>query len=353
MAFDNHLMQPLFHLTIGKPGSSFAFEIARKIGLPEEILKDASGKIGEEHINFDRHLKDILRDKRYWENKRQDIRTENRKLEELVEQYEAEMSKLKDERRDILGKAREEAEELLKEANRKIENTIREIRETQADREKTRRARSQLDELKLSVKDTSKSDEIIERKIEKLRNRDSRPGKKKITKPVERKNIEGIPPFSMVPPEKGEFVIIEGTSSAGEVTRIEGKKVTVITGNVTTTVDISKLRRLTPDEMKLVSARKRPQRNVSWESTIRKSNFSPEKDVRGMRAEEALRVVQELVDEAIVIQYPTLRILHGKGDGILRQVIRQYLSAVPLIRSFRDENLESGGSGITIIDLDL
>ncbi|TFH33548.1 MAG: hypothetical protein E4G95_09585 [Bacteroidia bacterium] len=353
MMFDNHLMQPLFRLDIGKPGSSFAFEIARKIGLPEEILKDASGKTGEEHINFDRHLKDILRDKRYWEDKRQDIRTQNKKLEELVDQYEAEMSNLNVERRDIKGRAKEEAADLLSEANRRIENTIREIRETQADREKTRKVRSELEELKVSVEVKSEADERIERKIEKLRNREKGIGKTRSRKTATRKESEDTVSFSKVPLTRGEYVIIEGTSSAGEVTRIEGKRATVVTGNITTTVDISMIRRLTRDEIKRSANNIRPQRALNWEITERKSNFSPETDVRGKRADEALRVVQELVDEAIVIQYPTLRILHGKGDGILREVIRQYLASVPLVRTFRDENIESGGSGITIVDLDL
>lgn len=353
MMFDNHLMQPLFRLDTGKPGSSFAFEIARKIGLPEEILKDASLKIGEDHINFDRHLKDILRDKRYWEDKRQEIRTRNKKLDELVEQYESEITNLKSDRREIISRAKEEAETLLKEANRQIENTIRQIKEAQADREKTKKVRVELDKLKVSIGETGEEDRKIERKIEKLRSRDSKVRKVKPVKPEKKDYIEEAIPFGKLPLKEGEFVIIEGTSSAAEVIRIEGKKVTVVAGNITTTVDISRIRRLSAGEMKRLPGVSRQVKPLNWEVTKRKSRFSAEKDIRGMRAEAALQVVQEMVDEAIVVQYPTIRILHGKGDGILRDVIRQYLATLPFVRSFRDEHLESGGSGITVVELDI
>lgn len=352
MMFDNHRMLPLFRLDIGKPGSSFAFEIARKIGLPEEILKNAADKIGEEHINFDRHLKDILRDKRYWEDKRQDIRTRNNKLDSLVEQYEEEIVRLKGERAEIIKRAKEEAGEILRETNRQIENTIRQIRETNAEKESTRKARQKLEELKVTIGDSNSDELKIEQKIRKLREREQSVRKReKKTKAVTGQNKPVA--ADRAPLQKGEYVMLEGTNSAGEVIKIEGKKATVITGNITTTVDISKLRRLTGEEQKRLSGSRKPSKALNWEVTGRRNQFKPERDIRGLRAEMALQVVQEMVDEAIVIQYPTLRILHGKGDGILRQVIRQFLSTVDLVRSFRDENVESGGTGITIVELDV
>ena len=169
MAFDNHLMQPLFQLTIGKPGSSFAFEIARKIGLPEEILTEASAKAGVKNINYDRHLKDIARDKRYWETKRQSIRQQEKRLEELMAEYETELSGAKTLRKEIITKAKDEAQQLLKESNRMIENTIRQIKESQAEKEKTKDLRQQLEEFKSVVEKETKTKETeSEEKIAEL-----------------------------------------------------------------------------------------------------------------------------------------------------------------------------------------
>ncbi|MEZ5010797.1 MAG: hypothetical protein R2744_03955 [Bacteroidales bacterium] len=288
MMFDNHLMQPLFRLDIGKPGSSFAFEIARKIGLPEEILAVASDKIGEDHINFDRHLKDILRDKRYWEGKRQEIRSRSKKLDEMAEKYDIEISRIKDERKEIIEKAKEEASSLLKEANRQIENTIRQIKESNAAREKTLEARSELEKLKISISEESDEDAAIERKIEKLKAREKSKGVKiKKVRPANEK--EGSEKQALNKPvEAGEMVIIDGTSTPGEVVKIEGRRATVIIGNVTTTADISLLRRLTREEKSRKRVQTANNRKLDWEITGRRSNFKSERDIRGMRAERGI-----------------------------------------------------------------
>lgn len=358
MMFDNHHMQPLFRLDIGKPGSSFAFEIARKIGLPEDILANASDKVGEDHINFDRHLKDILRDKRYWDKKRQNIRVNSNRLDELIEQYEKEMSALKSERKELISKAKTEAKKLIDDANKKIERTIKEIREAQAEKEKTKKIRAGLEEVVTDSNVGNDTDEKIERKIEKLREKE-----KNLKKTREMRDVAGLKTEAKAktkeevledrPLRIGDKVMIEGASAAGEVSEIKGKRVSVEFGNIKTTVDEKKLRRISGNEYSRISRQNRQIPSLDWEVTQRKSRFKPEIDLRGERAEAALEKVRDLVDEAIMVQYANLRILHGKGDGILRHLIREYLSTVDLVIDFRDEHIEAGGSGVTIVRLDV
>ncbi|MCA1756451.1 MAG: Smr/MutS family protein [Bacteroidales bacterium] len=364
MLYDTHLMQPLFRLETGRPGSSFAFEIARKIGLPGPILDDAAARVGEENVDFDRHLKDLLRDKRYWENKRQEIRIRNNKLQETIDRYEEQMSEIKAERRRIVEKAREEAETLLGETNRRIENTIREIRESEAEKKRTREVRRHLEEFKnevLSLRNQGADNEaggaLAETgsghkagMSEKGKQYDPRSRGKSSRQATQ---VKGGKTSGITPPGPEDIVRIEGTNTTGKIVRIEGKKVTVETDNMIVTVDISGIKKLTHDEIKAV----KPVRGRFIRSdpglSGRKLSFKPERDVRGMRAEEAIEVVRKLVDDAAVVQYPTVRVLHGKGDGILRSVIREYLATLPVVRKFRDEHLESGGTGITVIDLDI
>jgi DNA mismatch repair protein MutS2 len=382
MLYDTHLMQPLFRLETGRPGSSFAFEIARKIGLPDSILDDAAARVGEENVDFDRHLKDLLRDKRYWEKKRQEIRIRNNKLQETIDRYEEQMSDIKSERRRIVEKAREEARALLGETNRMIENTIREIRESEAERSRTREVRRHLEEFKnevLSIKESGDDNESPDgmtktvgeypadspdgdssvrrgRKGEgdgniKESESHSKSHSKSRIRPVSQPG--GAAASGTAPPAPGDIVRIEGTNTAGKIVRIEGKKVTIETDNMIVTAAISSIKKLTRDEIRAV----KPVRSRVVRSdpglTLRKMSFKPDRDVRGFRAEEAIEAVRNLVDDAAVVQYPTVRVLHGKGDGILRSVIREYLSTLPVVRKFRDEHLESGGSGITVIDLDI
>jgi len=350
MMFDNHRMEPLFKLDTGKPGSSFAFEIARRIGLPEKILKIASERAGEEHIDFDRHLKDVLRDKRYWDKKRQDIRKESKKLDELVSAYEKEISELKSERKEIIRRAGEEADSIIKDANKTVERTIKEIREAQAEKERTKESRKQLDKLKEGVRQkTGEEDRRIAKKRDMLREK-----QKKVRKPEnparadKRKDTDAGRPL-----RTGDKVIMEGSERVGEVVTAGKKKVSIAFGNVITKVDHSRVRRASDKEALSSGTRSSSASDLNWDITRRRNRFSPDMDVRGMRAEEALDTVKEFIDEAIMVQYPSLRILHGKGDGILRQVIREYLSAAELVRNYHDAHLEAGGSGITIVELDL
>lgn len=359
MLFDNHLMQPLFKLDIGKPGSSFAFEIARKIGLPEKVLEDAAGKVGEDHINFDRHLKDILRDKRYWDKKRQNIRFGSKRLDELIEDYEKEIAELRKERKEVISRAREEAKALLDEANRRVERTIKEIKEAQAEKHKTRVARSKLEAFESSLETDPEADKRIEAKIKKLREKEKRlkenrevtkAGLKETQVPVKHKDI---PEDISGPLKIGDKVTMDGVSSPGEITALEGKKAVILIGNMITTVPLDRLTKISTGEYRRQTRSMSGTASLDWEVTKRRSLFKPDIDVRGMRADEAIEVVQNLVDEAIMVRYANLRILHGKGNGILRHLIREYLSTVDLVADYRDEHVEAGGSGITIVKLDV
>jgi DNA mismatch repair protein MutS2 len=348
MLFDHHLMQPLFQLSIGKPGSSFAFEIARKIGLPEEILNRASEKAGIKNINYDRNLKDIARDKRYWENKRQSIRQHEKRLEELIEQYEKEMSGARDLRKEIIAKARAEAETMLNDTNRVIENTIRQIRESQAEKDKTKEARQHLDEFRQAVSEEIKPSETLsEEKVTRLA------GKVKKIKPSFISSKEAIPEKTDKPFEPGDAVRMSDTMAYGEIIRIENKMAQIETGSLRFFVPLDKIERISRAELRksLRSESKLPESDPLI--IQRKLNFKPEIDIRGVRGEEALNLVRDFIDNALMVQHRNLRILHGKGNGILRQLVREYLSTMNVVKSYRDEQVDLGGSGITVVEMDL
>ena len=355
MLFDTGMMEPLFRLEAGKPGSSFAFEIARKIGLPEEILSAAAARVGEEHIDFDRHLKDVIRDKHYWERKRRNIRQIEKKLEEDLEKYAGRLEKAEKEKKEIIAAARQEARQLLEGVNKKIENTIRQIRESQAEKESTLQARKELSELKKKVEEEiAGSPGDAGEKLSRLRARQEKLRRKKQEKEGPsggNEEMQQVP--AETPIEKGDPVMLEERGIAGEVLDVSGKSVMVAFGNMITTVDAKKLRKLSRSEAR-AAGRDRPAAGASpmFDLRQKKLSFRPERDVRGMRAEEAIGIVESLIDDAVMVNAGEVKILHGKGNGILRQLIRQYLGTVPVVRSFRDEHVEFGGSGITIVELD-
>lgn len=351
MLFDTAKIQPLFKLSIGEPGSSFAFEIARKIGLPEEILKSATDKIGKDHIDFDKNLKDILRDKRYWETKRDSIRKSEKRLEEQIERYSIELESAKKMQKEIIQKAKAEAEDLLAGVNKQIENTIREIKESQAEKEKTKRARKKIDDYKEKISDLNSEEEArINRKIEKLKNREKN-GKKKSGKDSIKTEQQKI--VSENSYEKGDKVKMYGQDTVGEVLDINSNSIMVAFGNMITTVDKKRLEKISDKQYnKLTKTKSNSNQKSSWDFGERRLNFKPEIDVRGKRAEEALQIVNDFIDEAIVINMSTVKILHGKGDGILRQLIRQYLETVDVVKSCRDESVQFGGSGITVVEFE-
>jgi len=348
MLFDTDKIQPLFKLSIGEPGSSFAFEIARKIGLPEDILQSATAKIGKDHINFDKNLKDIIRDKRYWESKRESARKSEKKLEQLIANYSSELEDAEKSRKEILTKAKEEAQQMLDGVNKRIENTIREIRESQAEKEKTKQARKQLADFKEQVENIdSKEEEKIQRKIEKLKNREKR--KKEQKHPVEENQKPEKNPDVF---EKGDKVRLHGQETAGEVLDVNGQSIMVAFGNMITTLDKKRLDKISEKQYQQMAGVDGQISSTKWDFGEKRLNFKPEIDVRGKRADEALQAVRDFIDEALVINVGTVKILHGKGNGILRQLIRQYLETVDLVKSFHDESVQFGGSGITIVEFE-
>ncbi|MBO4802270.1 MAG: Smr/MutS family protein [Bacteroidaceae bacterium] len=376
MLYDRHLMQALFQLQIGQPGSSFAVEIARKIGIPEEVISDASDIVGRDYINADKWLQDIVRDRRYWQQKRETIHGREKQMEQTISKYEEEITELQRQRKEIIRKAKEEAEQLLQEANARIERTIREIKEAQAEKEETRRVRQSLEDYRIREVENQENlgDEEIERKMEKIRRRQEKKKKR------EKKEDTGLAPLSS--PEgdttlsssvnKGieapsgavwgasgsasaaspTFVRIKGQTSVGKLLSVDGKNATVLFGQMRTMVKVDRLvpaqapkAQETPTGATFVS---RETQNLMRDKSL---NFKQEIDVRGMRGEEALNAIMHYMDDAIQVGVARVRILHGTGTGALRQLIRQYLQTVPSVIDARDEHVQFGGAGITVVEL--
>ena len=337
MLYDRHQMQALFQLSIGQPGSSFAIEIARKTGIPEEVISDASEIVGSDYIQSDKYLQDIVRDKRYWEGKRQTIHQHEKSLEGHIQRYETNLEEIERERKQILSRAKQQAEELLAEANRRIENAIREIKEAQAEKERTREVREELQEFREQVKNDDTrglmSEEDFAKKLRQMEERKARKAQRKENK---------------------------GTNSIGEIESIQGKQATVIFGGLRSKVKMEQLERTSsnPSQGGEASGNKHAhlaiQTSHMTRATMedRKQNFHQDIDVRGMRGDEAIDTVMHFIDDAILIGLSRVRILHGTGTGILRQLIRQYLATVPNVKKAKDEHVQFGGAGITVVDLE-
>lgn len=365
MLYDRHEMKALFQLSIGQPGSSFAIEIARKTGLPEEVIDDASEIVGSEYIQSDKYLQDIVRDKRYWESKRQNVHQQEKQLRQKLEKYEEELQEIERQRKEILRKAKEQAEELLRESNKKIENTIREIREAQAHKEETKRIREELNAFKQVVDeiDGNDSDELIARKMRQIQERKERREKRKRDKADGTKNSNTATQTatgssatekksSALAIKVGDSVRIKGLKSVGTVESVDGKTATVIFGDMRTKMRADRLEHAEkPKHEEAPSAYTAASRMTRDTIDSRKLNFKQDIDVRGMRADEAIQAVMYYIDDAILVGMSRVRILHGTGTGALRIAIREYLSTVPNVSGFRDEHVQFGGAGITVVDL--
>ena len=369
MLYDRHEMQALFQLAIGQPGSSFAIEIARKTGIPEEVIREASDIVGSDYIQSDKYLQDIVRDKRYWEGKRQTIHQHEKSLENKINRYEDELNEIERQRKEILRKAKEQAEELLRESNKKIENAIREIKEAQAEKERTRLVREELNAFKeeLTDIDTKDNDEAIARKIRQIQERKERREKRKqekankadspVSAPAPKAKVEDNKPIVA-----GDTVRIKGLSSVGEVESVDGKMATVIFGGMKTKMRADRLEHAEKPKQHTTKAEERNNNIAGSYATVsrdtrdvidnRKMNFHQDLDVRGMRGDEAINAVTYFIDDAILVGMSRVRILHGTGTGVLRQLIRQYLGTIPNVSHFRDEHVQFGGAGITVVDLD-
>lgn len=351
MLYDRHEMRALFQLQIGNPGSSFAVEIARKIGLPEDVIADASEIVGSEYIQSDKYLQDIVRDKRYWETKRQNIRRREKQMEETIARYERELEELDRSRKEILKKAKEDAGRLLEESNARIENTIRTIKEAQAEKERTREVRQDLADFRRQVEEADKAamEEKIARKMDRLREKQERRKERK----EREENEPSVQPVVKVKPiGAGDYVRIKGQTSVGQVMELNGKNAVVMFGLMKTNVKADRLERADAPKQTNTMAKAT---FVSSETQDRmyekKLNFKQDIDVRGMRGDEAVQAVTYFIDDAILVGVSRVRILHGTGSGILRTLIRQYLATVPGVAGFKDEHVQFGGAGITVVDL--
>ena len=321
MLYDRNKMQPLFMLSIGTAGSSFAIEIARKIGLPDDVINAASKIVGEEQIDFDKHLQDVARDKRYWEQKRAKIKEEEKKLQSLTEHYDALVQDIKKKEKEIIRNAKEEASQIIKNSNAKIENTIRAIKESAADKNITQSERRELENFKKS----------LDKQLEK------------------QPDIKQLKDF-----HKGDRVRIKGQNIAGTIDAVNGKTAIVFFGQIKSTVDVSKLEHLTASqlkEMEKYSTNAVANAKKGFDMRERQLNFSQDIDVRGMRVDEALQAVIYFLDDAQMFNVSRVRILHGTGTGALKSAIRDYLYQSSIVKSFKDEHVQFGGAGITVVDL--
>ena len=321
MLYDRNKMQPLFMLSIGTAGSSFAIEIARKIGLPDDVINAASKIVGEEQIDFDKHLQDVARDKRYWEQKRAKIKEEEKKLQSLTEHYDALVQDIKKKEKEIIRNAKEEASQIIKNSNAKIENTIRAIKESAADKNITQSERRELENFKKS----------LDKQLEK------------------QPSVKQQQDF-----HKGDRVRIKGQNIAGTIDAVNGKTAIVFFGQIKSTVDVSKLEHLTASqlkEMEKYSTNAVANAKKGFDMRERQLNFSQDIDVRGMRVDEALQAVIYFLDDAQMFNVSRVRILHGTGTGALKSAIRDYLYQSSIVKSFKDEHVQFGGAGITVVDL--
>jgi DNA mismatch repair protein MutS2 len=339
MLYDRQRMQPLFQLSIGYPGSSFAIEIARKIGLPQEVIGKASEIVGSDYINMDKYLLDIVRDRKYWENKRNEIHIKEKRLNEAIEKYDRQFESITQEHKDIIKEAKIEAKEILSQSNAQIERTIREIKETQAEKERTKAARQKLNEFKQKIED------------EQIEQPEPLKALKPKRQPQPKQKAKTAVKVDKRPLKVNDNVVMKGATSVGKVISIDEKYAIVAFGNIKTRVESSMLERTNKTVEKA--------KDTSFVSTSTKNdirdkqlNFKPDIDVRGMRADEAIQAVTYFIDDAIQFNSKRVRILHGTGTGILRERIREYLNTVANIRSYRDEHVQLGGAGITVVDLE-
>lgn len=344
MLYDRHNMQPLFQLEIGNPGSSFAIEIARKIGLPETVIQQAIEKVGVEHINYDKHLQDIVRDKRYWESKRQQIRQREKRIEELEIKYENELKTINSQRKEIINKAKADANAILANTNAKIENTIREIKESQAEKERTKTARLNIEKFKESLSLSDENDAVTAR-MQKIKEKQARRNQQKENKSKLEKT------FDSEKLKVGDNVKIKGQNVVGEILEIQDKDAIIRFGTLKSSMKVDKLDKISNNSLKKEKRRTVVVGNTTNEEIRqRKLNFRQDIDVRGMRANEALQAVTYFIDDALVVCVGQVRILHGTGTGALRQTIRQYLATIPGVLRCRDEHVQLGGAGITVVE---
>ena len=352
MLFDVQNIRPLFRLEMGEPGSSFAIEIARKIGLPESIIRSASEKVGSDIMSLERQLREVARNRNYWEQKRERIRIADKRVEEMESEYAERLAKLKDERTAIIRQAKEDAKEILDQTNRTIENTVRVIRESQAEKETTRLARRELDYMRERVESDvdylSAESEKVAREMEKIERRRQKRAERKAQRGEQTPQVQAPEP-EVLPVVVGAKVRITGQDGVGEVMSIKGKKATVAMGQIMTTIAIDRLEAISNSEFKKQTRPTSARTVVSVDISSRKLNFKDNIDIRGMRAAEAMAIVQDFIDDAIMVGIGSVTILHGKGTGALKEEVRRYLRYIPSVASATDDHPDRGGAGITVV----
>ena len=350
MMFDVQNIRPLFRLECGKPGSSFAIEIARKIGLPEDIIASAKEKAGSEHIDLEKQLREVARDKHYWAQKRERIRQTDRKVEEMEQALSEKLSTIREERNRIIHEAKAQAKELVAEANRQIENTIKGIREAQAEKEQTKLLRKEFEEFREEIEtDNSTENERIEREMERLRRRQQRREERKNNPTEKRAEQPQQPVKKTLPLEVGAKVRLMGQNGVGVVKEVRGKRAQVAFGAILTTVETARLEVISSAEFKRMTRPESPRTVISADISQRRLNFRSSIDIRGERVVEALEQVQTLVDDALMVGVSSITILHGKGTGALKEEVRRYLRSLPQVASATDDHPDRGGSGITVV----
>lgn len=349
MLYDSSKIEPMFKLEIGMPGNSFAFELARKMRLPESIVKSAENRAGEEFVDIERNLRKIARNRRALDEKLQKVKNSDKTLTGLTERYQKELEEIKKLKEDILSEARAEAEEIVKGAGKQVEKTIREIKEAQAGKEQTKAARQELQGFlgaieQKKAKQQKVHDEYIDRKIEQLRKRSQKGGNSaSVEKPEPRAAQLKV----------GEKVRVKDNGMVGEVTRVSAKSITIAVGNISSTMTPDKVERISSNEFRESSRKARTFSAGSVEDSSireRKLNFSTELDIRGERLSDALTIVTNYIDDAMMLNVDSVRIIHGKGTGVLREEIQKYLRTIPGL-SVSDEDVRNGGTGVTIVKL--
>jgi len=359
MLFDGAAIKPLFKLEQGMPGNSFAFELARKIGLPESIVKDAEERAGNDYVNIERNLRKIARSKRVLDEKLARIRTTDKTLDTLTDKYEKELSEVKALKKSVLEEARKEAAEIVAQANKAVEQTIREIKEAQADKEKTRQARESLKETAatLASEKQSENDAAIEKKMQQIIARKEREKERREKRGQVEETIKpsAVRTVKDEPLKVGDKVRLKDNDMVGEVTLISGKSVSVAIGNIISKMPAEKVEKISNQQYKdKTRATFRPVSSYGSESISRRRlEFKPSIDIRGERLNDALEIVMRFIDDATMVGVGQVKILHGKGNGVLREEIRKYLRTVPAVASLRDEDIQMGGAGITVVEMDI
>ena len=366
MMFDVKNIAPMFKLEMGLPGNSFAFELARKMGMPETVIKDAEARAGEEFVGIERNLRRIARNRKALDEKLERIRHTDKTLEGITDRYQKELQQIQQTKKEILDQARKEAEEIIRSANRQVENTIRTIKESQAEKETTQEARRELSgfmSLLAARKEQEQKDkeDYIEKKIRQLDARKERQKQRKAQKADARAAEEAqeilaeqqrLAAFRSAPLKAGEKVRVKENGMVGEVVKVSAKAVVVAIGNISSKMPIDKVERITSNEFKsAVKETAKPVSSVQIDSSIteRKLNFKTEIDIRGARLSDALDQVSRYVDDAIMLGVSSVRIIHGKGTGVLRDEIQKLLRTVPGVASAKDEHIQLGGSGVTVV----